>query len=101
LPPGRSASLRGRRAGAAQAKATRRRDRDETRRLAYAILNARRSGNRVIVATLVNALARHGLAANPTLAAEHVASVLNALALLLKASNGWQQIDLITAELKS
>jgi hypothetical protein len=67
-----------RRAATAQAEASRLRDLDETRRLAYAILNSRRSRDGVIIATLVNALAHHGLAADPNVAAEHVASVLNA-----------------------
>ena len=89
-----------RRAAAAQAQASRLRDLDETRRLAYAILNARRSRDGVIIATLVNALAHHGLAADPNVAAEHVASVLNAPG-LAPESEQWlrQQIDRITAEL--
>src|SRR5262249_2128870 len=77
-----------RRAEAAQAQASRLRDLDETRRLAYAILNARRSRDGVIIATLASALAHHGLAADPNVAAQHVASVLNALALPQKVSNG-------------
>jgi hypothetical protein len=89
-----------RRAAAAQEQASRLRDLDETRRLAYAILNARRSRDGVIIATLVNALAHHGLAADPGVAAEHVASVLNAPG-LAPESEQWlrQQIDRITAEL--
>ncbi len=91
-----------RRTEAAQAEASRRRDLDETRRLAYAILNARRSRDGVIIATVVNALAHHGLAADPNVAAEHVASVLNAPG-LAPESEQWlrHQIDRITAELKS
>ena len=89
-----------RRAAAAQAEANRLRDLDETRRLAYAILNARRSRDGVIIATLVNALAHHGLAADPNVAAEHVASVLNAPGLAPESEQWlWQQIDRITAEL--
>jgi hypothetical protein len=90
------------RAEAAQAEASRRRDLDETRRLMYAILNARRSRDGMIIATVVNALAHHGLAADPNLAAEHVASVLNAPG-LAPESEQWlrQQIDRITAELRS
>lgn len=89
-----------RRAAVAQAQASRLRDLDETRRLAYAVLNARRSRDGVIIATLVNALAHHGLAADPNVAAEHVASVLNAPG-LAPDSEQWlrQQIDRITAEL--
>lgn len=89
-----------RRAAVAQVQASRLRDLDETRRLAYAVLNARRSRDGVIIATLVNALAHHGLAADPNVAAEHVASVLNAPG-LAPDSEQWlrQQIDRITAEL--
>lgn len=90
-----------RRAEAAQAEAARRRDLDETRRLAYAVLHARRSRDGVIIATLVNALSHHGLAVDPNAAAEHVASILNAPG-LAPESEQWlrNQIDRITAELK-
>jgi hypothetical protein len=56
----------------------------------------------VIIATLVNALSHHGLAADPNAAAEHVAAVLNAPG-LVPESEQWlrQQIDRITAELQS
>jgi hypothetical protein len=91
-----------RRAEAVQAVANRRRDLDETRRLAYAVLHARRSRDGVIIATLVNALTHHGLAADPNAAAEHVAAVLNAPG-LAPESEQWlrQQIDRITAALES
>ena len=53
----------------------------------------------MIIATLVNALSHHGLAADPNAAAEHV---LNAPG-LVPESEQWlrQQIDRITAELQS
>jgi hypothetical protein len=57
----------------AQADAARLRDLDETRRLAYAVLLTRTSGGRAeLVATLVNALAHHGLAVDPGVAAEQI-----------------------------
>jgi hypothetical protein len=89
-----------RRVATEQAEASRLRDLDETRRLAYAILNARRSRDGLVIATLVNALAHHGLAADPNVAAEHIATVLNAPG-LAPDSEQWlrQQIDRITAEL--
>ena len=61
-----------------QAETSRRQELDETRRLAYAVLHARRSRDGMIIATLVNALSHPGLAADPNAAAEHVAAVLNA-----------------------
>jgi hypothetical protein len=66
------------------------------------VLHARRSRDGVIIATLVNALSHHGLAADPNAAAEHVAAVLNAPG-LVPESEQWlrQQIDRITAELQS
>ena len=50
------------------AQAGRRRDLDETRRLAYAVRNSRQSRAATISATLVNALADRGLAADPNVA---------------------------------
>jgi hypothetical protein len=67
----------------AQARASGLRDLDETRRLASAILHARRSRSAVLIPTLAGALACQGLAADPGLAAEHVASVVNAPGLAL------------------
>jgi hypothetical protein len=89
-----------RRAEAAQAQASRLRDLDETRRLAYPILHARRSRGGVLIATLAGAVACHGLAADPGLAAEHVASVVNAPGLAPQGEQ-WlpQQTGRITAEL--
>src|SRR5260370_826686 len=60
-------------AEAALADASRRRDLDETRRLAYAaLLSPGVSRDPVLVATIVNALAHHGLAVDPDLAAAHI-----------------------------
>jgi hypothetical protein len=84
---------------AAQADADRRRDLDETRRLAYAALLAPGvSRDPVLVATIVNALAHHGLAVDPDIAAEHVQNAQST-----GESRGWlrDQIDRITAELGS
>ncbi len=88
---------RERRAEAALADASRRRDLDETRRLAYAaLLSPGVSRDPVLVATIVNALAHHGLAVDPDLAAEHIQN-----AQIAGESRGWlrDQIDRITAEL--
>jgi len=56
----------------------------------------------VIIATLVNALSHHGLAADSSAAAEHVAAVLDAPG-LVPESEQWlrRQIDRTTAELQS
>jgi hypothetical protein len=54
-------------------------------------LNARRSRDGVIIATLAGALACHGLAADPGVAAEHVASVLNAPGLTLESEQWLRQ----------
>jgi hypothetical protein len=75
-------------AEAVQAQASRLRDLDETRRLADAILHARRSRDEVIIATLADALACQGLAADPRPRRRARASVLNAPALPQKVSNG-------------
>jgi hypothetical protein len=62
-----------RRAEAAKTAADRRRDLDETRRLAYAMLSTRTMArDPLIVATIVNALAHHGLGADPDVATEHI-----------------------------
>ena len=88
-----------RRAAAAQADADRRRDLHETRRLAYMALVARDSGGRAeLIATLVNALAHHGLAVDPSVAVMHIQN----LALGGEHERWLQgQIDRITAELGS
>jgi hypothetical protein len=88
-----------RRAAAAQAGADRQRDLDETRRLAYMALYTRSSGGRAeLVATLVNALAHHGLAVDPSVAVEHIENLAHG-----GEHERWlkSQIDRITAELGS
>jgi hypothetical protein len=90
------------RAEATQADASRRRDLDETRRLVYAVLVARRAGgDPVLVATIVNALAHHGLAVDPDVAAGHVQNVVSNMPISRGNSERWlqEQIDRITAEL--
>jgi hypothetical protein len=91
-----------RRAEAAQADANRRRDLDETRRVAYMALQAN-SGARELVATIVNALAHHGLAVDPEEAARHVQNLVSNMPIDRDRSQRWlhQQIDRITAELGS
>jgi hypothetical protein len=86
-----------RRAAAAQAYADRQRDLDETRRLAYAALYTRYTGGRAeLVATLVNALAHHGLAVDPSVAVKHIENLARG-----GEHERWlqSQIDRITAEL--
>jgi len=65
------------RASAAQAEADRRRDLDETRRLAYALLSKSAFGPKepMLVATLINALVHHGLRVDPAAAMKHVKRV--------------------------
>jgi hypothetical protein len=91
-----------RRAEAAQADADRRRDLDETRRVAYMALQAN-SGAPELVATIVNALAHHGLAVNPEEAARHVQNLVSNMPIDRDRSRRWlqEQIDRITAELGS
>jgi hypothetical protein len=93
-----------RRAEAAQADASRRRDLDETRRVAYMALHAgSRSRAPELVATIVNALAHHGLAVDPDIAAGHIQNLVNDMPVNRGASERWLQgqIDRITAELGS
>jgi hypothetical protein len=92
---------RERRAEAAQAEASRRRDLDETRRVAYMALYAADSRAPELVATLVNALAHHQSAVDPKLAAVHVATIVNGGPGDPRQSVLWLQghIDRITAEL--
>ena len=67
-----------RKASAVQAEATRHKDLDETRRLAYAVLVSETSpANSVLVATLVNALAHHGSAVDAEDAARHVITIVD------------------------
>jgi len=92
-----------RRAEAAQADVERRRDLDETRRVAYMALLAHGSRAPELVATIVNALAHHGLAVDPDLAAGHVKNLVSAMPVNLGESRRWlqEQIDRISAELGS
>ena len=72
-------------------------DLDETRRLAYAALYTRFTGGRAeLVATLVNALAHHGLAIDPSDAVEHIVNLAHG-----GEHERWlqSQIDRVTAEL--
>jgi hypothetical protein len=89
------------RAAAAQAEVNRRRDLDETRRLAYMALTVSEIGepSSELVATLVNALTHHGLAVKPAVARHHIRQVLHAD----PKSERWLQdkIDRISAELGS
>ena len=93
-----------RRAAAAQADADRRRDLDETRRVAYIALHGgARSRAPELVATLVNALAHHGLAVDPAEAARHVQNLVSNMPIDRDRSQRWlqEQIDRINAELGS
>jgi hypothetical protein len=91
-----------RRAEAVQADANRRRDLDETRRVAYMALQAN-SRAPELVATIVNALAHHGLAVDPEEAARHVQNLVSTMPIDRDRSRRWlqAQIDQITAELGS
>lgn len=84
------------------AEASRRRDLDETRRVAYMALAAR-SRAPELVATIVNALAHHGLAVDPDLATRHVQNLVSDMPVNQGASERWLQgqIDQITDELGS
>jgi hypothetical protein len=94
-------SARESRAKAKQAEASRRADLDETRRVAYMALLALRSRDRELVATIVNALAHHGLAVDPQVAATHVLNLVSDMPVNRGESERWLQerIDQITAEL--
>ena len=92
-----------RHASAAQADANRRRDLDETRRVAYIALQAAHSRAPELAATIVNALAHHGLAVNPEEAAKHVQNLVSNMPIDRDRSQRWlqEQIDRINAELGS
>jgi hypothetical protein len=62
---------------AKQAEDSRRRDLDETRRLAYSALYARGRGGGMILSTLVNAFAHHGLEIDPNETSRHVVAILD------------------------
>ena len=88
------------RAEAEQAGASRRRDLDETRRVAYMALVSR-SAAPELVATVMNALAHHGLGVDPDVVALHLQNLVAATPVNRGASESWlrEQIDRITAEL--
>ena len=94
---------RERRAEAAQAAKSRQIDLDETRRVAYMALLTADSRDCELVATIVNALAHHGLAVDPDLAARHVQNLVSDMPVNRGESQSWlqEQIDHITAELGS
>ena len=90
-----------RRGEAEQTDVRRRRDLDETRRLAYmALVVGTAPGRPELVATIMNALAHHGSAVDPEIAARHVTNVVNGTG---GESERWlrEQIERITVELGS
>jgi hypothetical protein len=97
---------RERRAEAAQAAADRRRDLDETRRLAYMVLAGKGTEGTPryeLAATVVNALAHHQLAVDSETAMRHVRVILDGHGGDVAASEAWLrgQITRINAELRS
>jgi hypothetical protein len=95
---------RERRAAAGQAMADRRRDLDETRRLAYALLVKAPTGQRdpMLTATVLNALMHHGLDVEWDPAVDYL-SLIDDGAPPHHESSQWlmAQIERITAELGS
>jgi hypothetical protein len=85
---------------AEQAKAGRQRDLDETRRVAYMALLANRAQAPELVATIVNALAHHGLGADPGEAASHLINLVG-MSINRPESERWlqEQIDEINRKL--
>jgi hypothetical protein len=83
----------------AAAQERRRADLDETRRVAYMALLAKRTGEPELVATIANALAHHGLEVPFQEAADRLAFILHGD--LGGENERWlrEQIDRITAEL--
>jgi hypothetical protein len=62
---------------AAQAEESRRRDLDETRRVAYMALASLETERYELAATIVNALAHHGSAVDPEIAMRNVIVIMN------------------------
>jgi hypothetical protein len=64
-------------------------------------LAARDTGRYELVATIVNALAHHGLAVDPDIAASHIQNLVNDMPVNPGESKRWlqEQIDRINAEL--
>lgn len=91
------------RTAAAQAEAERRRDLDETRRLAYMALQLDEIPHAELNATLINALVHHGLETDQDVAMEQIAFLLspNASTRTKDESKDWvfKQIERITDEL--
>lgn len=94
---------RERRAEAAQAAVDRRRDLDETRRLAYTVLAARGTGCYELAATVVNALAHHQSAVDPDTAMRHVTAIMDGCGGDTAENEAWLrgQIERITDELNT
>lgn len=92
---------RERRVEAAEAEASRRRDLDETRRVAYMALAARGTERYELAATIVNALAHHGPLVDPDVAMGHIVAVVNQGAQDIGQSEAWLRghIERISAEL--
>jgi hypothetical protein len=91
------------RAAAAQADAERRRDLDETRRLAYMALDLDVIPHAELNSTLINALVHHGLETDRDVATEHIGLLLSptASARHKAEARDWvfEQIERITDEL--
>jgi hypothetical protein len=94
---------RERRAEAAQADAQRRRDLDETRRLAYMVLAAQGTERYELAATVVNALAHHQSALDPDVAMRHVRTIMTGRPGNTAESEAWLrgQIERITSQLET
>jgi hypothetical protein len=88
---------------ATEAEASRRRDLDETRRVAYMALAFRGTERYELTATIVNALAHHGSLVDPDIAMRHVIAIVNRDSEDTSQSEAWLRghIDRISAELDS
>ncbi|HEX9352308.1 MAG TPA: hypothetical protein VF933_00595 [Streptosporangiaceae bacterium] len=85
---------------AAQADEMRRRDLDETRRVAYMALASQKTQRYELAATIVNALAHHQSAIDPDEAMRHVTAIVNGDAGAALGERWLQgQIERITTEL--
>lgn len=89
------------RAEAARADESRRRDLDETRRVAYMAFASRGTERYELAATIVNALAHHGSAVDPDIAMRHVTAIMNWGPGDTSQSETWLRghIDRITTEM--
>jgi len=88
---------------AAEAETSRRRDLDETRRVAYMALAVRETERYELTATIVNALAHHGSLVDPDIAMRHVIAIVNRDSEDTSQSEAWLRghIDRVSAELDS